>query len=95
MTPKNKFYIDGKWVTPSNLDVIEVINPSTEEVIFTVGSGTNADVDKAVVAAKNAFTKFSKTKSSEKIELLSEIREVYKKRRDVLVQKVLKKFPML
>ena len=88
MTPKNKFYIDGKWVTPSNLDVIEVINPSTEEVIFTVGSGTNADVDKAVVAAKNAFTKFSKTKSSEKIELLSEIREVYKKRFEDIAQTI-------
>ena len=58
------FYIDGKWVSPSKLDVIEVINPSTEEVIFTVGSGTSADVDDAVVAAKNAFTKFSKTKYS-------------------------------
>ena len=88
MTPKNKFYIDGKWVSPSKLDVIEVINPSTEEVIFTVGSGTSADVDDAVVAAKNAFTKFSKTKCSEKIELLSEIREVYKKRFEDIAQTI-------
>tara|TARA_B100000700_G_scaffold106381_1_gene120067 strand:- start:372 stop:1793 length:1422 start_codon:yes stop_codon:yes gene_type:complete len=88
MIQKNKFYIDGKWVAPSNLDIIEVKNPSNEEIIFTVGSGTNNDVDKAVFAAKNAFTKFSKTKISERIELLSEIREVYKKRFEDIAQTI-------
>ena len=77
-----KFYIDGKWVDPVKPDVIDVINPASEKSIGNVSVGSKADIDKAVKAARNAFQKFSKTLVSERVELLTEIRNIYKKRFD-------------
>lgn len=50
-----ELYIDGEWVSPAGTDSIEVINPATEQVIGSVPSGADADVDAAVTAARNAF----------------------------------------
>ena len=56
-----KFYIDGKWVEPSTSRTLDVINPATEEVAGKIALGAQADVDKAVAAAKKAFKTWSKT----------------------------------
>jgi aldehyde dehydrogenase (NAD+) len=48
-------YIGGQWVAPSSSDVIEVVSPSTEQVIGTVPSADRSDVDRAVAAAREAF----------------------------------------
>ena len=77
-----KFYIDGKWVDPVKPDVIDVINPASEKSIGNVSVGSKADIDMAVKAARNAFQNFSKTLVSERVELLTEIRNIYKKRFD-------------
>ena len=50
-----KFYIDGKWVSPSTNRLLDVISPVTEEIIFQVAEADIADVDKAVAAAHQAF----------------------------------------
>ena len=76
----SKFYIDGDWVDPIEPNSIPVINPASEESIGNVSIGSKEDVDKAVQAARNAFQSFSKTLVSERVELLTEIRNIYKKR---------------
>ncbi|MDA9734540.1 aldehyde dehydrogenase family protein [SAR116 cluster bacterium] len=78
----SKFYIDGDWVNPIEPNSIPVINPASEESIGNVSIGSKEDVDKAVQAARNAFQSFSKTLVSERVELLTEIRNIYKKRFD-------------
>ena len=78
----SKFYIDGDWVDPIEPNSIPVINPASEESIGNVSIGSKEDVDKAVQAARNAFQSFSKTLVSERVELLNEIRNIYKKRFD-------------
>ena len=78
----SKFYIDGDWVDPIEPNSIPVINPASEESIGNVSIGSKEDVDKAVQAARNAFQSFSKTLVSERVELLTEIRNIYKKRFD-------------
>ena len=75
-----KFYIGGEWVDPSHAETIEVINPATEEVIETISAGSAEDVDRAVSAARAAFDGFSRTSREERIELLTKVRETYKKR---------------
>ena len=75
----SKFYIDGDWVDPIEPNSIPVINPASEESIGNVSIGSKEDVDKAVQAARNAFQSFSKTLVSERVELLTEIRNIYKK----------------
>jgi len=51
----DKLFIGGKWVTPQGTGRIEVINPTTEQVIASVPDGTEADLDLAVAAAREAF----------------------------------------
>ena len=52
---KDSLYINGKFVAPATRDTIEVIDPSTGEVLATVPDSSAADVDRAVIAARAAF----------------------------------------
>jgi len=51
----DKFFIGGKWVEPSSSDVIEVIDSATEEPYFSVPEAREADMARAVDAAREAF----------------------------------------
>ena len=51
----NQFYIDGKFNTPDGKEVIELINPATEQKVGHVVSGSVKDVNKAVTSAQHAF----------------------------------------
>ncbi|HUE08771.1 MAG TPA: aldehyde dehydrogenase [Acidimicrobiales bacterium] len=51
----DRFFIGGKWVEPSSSDVIEVIDSSTEERYFSVPEAREADMARAVDAAREAF----------------------------------------
>ena len=53
----DRFFIDGQWAQPSSNATIDVINSSTEEVFLRVAEAKEADVNKAVAAAKKAFDK--------------------------------------
>ena len=46
-----KLYINGEWIQSSGNDVIEVVNPATEEIIGSIPVGSQGDVDAAVTAA--------------------------------------------
>ena len=79
MRENRQFYIDGEWVDPVSPNSFDVINPATEEVCGHISMGSEADVDKAVAAAKAAFQTFSRTSTQERIELLESCIAVYKK----------------
>ncbi|MCU1377856.1 MAG: Betaine-aldehyde dehydrogenase, partial [Acidimicrobiales bacterium] len=55
MIVKDKLFIDGQWIDPAGSGKIEVIEAATEQVLGTAPDGTEADIDKAVVAARRAF----------------------------------------
>jgi aldehyde dehydrogenase (NAD+) len=78
MKDARQFYIDGKWVAPTQPNDFPVVNPATEEQIATISLGSAADVDKAVAAAKRAFDSFSETTVEQRRELLQRIVAVYK-----------------
>jgi aldehyde dehydrogenase (NAD+) len=82
MTNALKFYIDGKWVEPSGAARLPVIDPCTEEAIAEVAMGTPADIDRAVAAAKHAFTSFSQTTPAERLALIRRILDVFLERHD-------------
>ena len=60
MLDKRKFYINGKWVSPSKPNDLEVINPSNEDPYAVISLGSKEDIDKAVKAAKTAFESWKK-----------------------------------
>ena len=74
-----QFYIDGQWVTPAGAKTCDVINPATEEVCARISLGTEADVDRAVTAARKAFESFSQTSRQERIDLLESCVATYQK----------------
>lgn len=51
----DKLFIGGKWVEPATDRVIEVVSPIDGATIASVPEATEADVDKAVEAARRAF----------------------------------------
>ena len=75
MTDYDQLYIDGAWVPSSGSDTIEVVNPSTEQVIAAVPAGTPADVDRAVAAAKAAFQTWGFTSKDERGKYVQAIAE--------------------
>ncbi len=79
MREYKQFYINGEWVEPTTPHDFDVINPATEEVCAHISLGSEADVNKAVAAAKTAFESFSRTSRQERIELLESCIAVYKK----------------
>jgi len=82
------FYIDGAWVPPVKPATRDVINPATEQSIGKISMGSAEDVDRAVKAARKAFTTFSRTTPAERIALLENIVRVYKTRQDELAQTI-------
>jgi aldehyde dehydrogenase (NAD+) len=75
-----KFYIDGKWVDPTELKTLTVENPATEQVSGKIAIGSAADVDRAVKAARKAFATWSQTSREERLKVLQRIAEEYQKR---------------
>ena len=77
---KKDFYINGQWLKPSQINDLEVIDPSTEEVCAIISLGSEKDTDNAVKAAKNSFELWWGTSKDKKIDLLNNLLEIYKKR---------------
>ncbi|NKQ58053.1 aldehyde dehydrogenase [Amycolatopsis sp. K13G38] len=51
----DRFFIGGKWETPSTDSTFEVIEAPTEEKYFTVAEARRGDVERAIAAARTAF----------------------------------------
>jgi aldehyde dehydrogenase (NAD+) len=75
MIIRDKFYIDGAWVTPVGTGTLDVIDASTEEVMGRVPDGVEADANRAVEAAARAFETWGQTTAQERRALLMKLRE--------------------
>lgn len=65
-------YINGQWVHSSEGEVIEVLNPATEEVVDTVPNGSPADALKAIEAANTAFKDWRWMPALERCDMMQE-----------------------
>jgi aldehyde dehydrogenase (NAD+) len=63
---RDKLYIGGEWVEPAGEGTIEVLNPSTEELLGTIPEGDAEDADRAVRAARAAFDGWSRVSPYER-----------------------------
>ncbi|TMW71301.1 aldehyde dehydrogenase family protein [Alteribacter natronophilus] len=86
MRNQTKHFINGEWTDSTGSETIDVINPATEEVMGTISSGTEEDLDKAVKAARAAFPSFSRSTKEERIQWLKNIAEGYEARKDELIE---------
>ena len=83
-----RFYVDGQWVDPVEPHTVDVENPATEEVAGRISLGSAADVDRAVTAARRAFTTWSVTTREERLEVLNAILAEYQARAADLAEAV-------
>src|SRR3954451_4946595 len=67
---QHKNFVGGKWVDAIEGGTMEVLNPATGETIAEVARGTQADVDRAVDAAKQALREGLETTPRERSEAL-------------------------
>jgi len=67
---QHKNLVGGEWVDAVEGGTMEVLNPATGETIAEVPSGTQADVDRAVEAAKKALPEWLETTPGERAEAL-------------------------
>jgi acyl-CoA reductase-like NAD-dependent aldehyde dehydrogenase len=74
-------YYGGAWQTPKAAGAIDVLSSATEEAIGRVPSGTAADVDAAVGAARRAFDgDWSRTTVEERAGWLDKLADAMKSR---------------
>jgi acyl-CoA reductase-like NAD-dependent aldehyde dehydrogenase len=56
MIVRDKLYIGGSWVAPSNPDLLlDILSPHDQSVLGRAAQAADADVDAAVAAAREAF----------------------------------------
>jgi aldehyde dehydrogenase (NAD+) len=79
-------YINGRFVTSHGTQVIDLVNPTNNEVIGKVTMADEVDTRNAIAAAKAAFKTFSQTSKAERMDYLQRLHESVSKRMDDLVQ---------
>ncbi len=75
-----KMFIDGKFVENTSGNWIDVLNPSTEEVISRMPDGTVEDAQRAIDAAERAQEKWEKLPAVERAGYLIKIAQGIRKR---------------
>jgi 1-pyrroline dehydrogenase len=73
---QHKNLVGGEWVDAAEGGTREVINPATGETIAEVPEGTQADVDRAVEAASEAWAEWRESTPQERSELLLKLAEI-------------------
>ncbi len=80
-----RMLIGGEWVEAQSGETFETINPSTGELIANVASAGEADVDRAVAAARAAFEgPWAKVKPDERTRLLLKLADLIEANADEL-----------
>jgi aldehyde dehydrogenase (NAD+) len=75
--------IDGRHVPSASGRTFKTLNPANEQVIATVAEGNEADVDRAVAAARRAFEgPWRSMRASERGQILLRLAELMKQHAD-------------
>ncbi|HEV2021520.1 MAG TPA: aldehyde dehydrogenase family protein, partial [Terriglobales bacterium] len=85
-----KLLIGGQWVDSSDGKTFDTVNPATGEVLTQIAAATQADVEKAVAAARKAFddsaAPWQKMTASERGKLLWKIADLIEQNIDELAE---------
>ena len=82
-----ELFINGKFEKPSSKKYFDTINPANEEKLSSIAEANNTDVNKAVIAARNAYEKgWKKTSPKERSKYIFRIaRIIQEKARELAV----------
>ncbi|GHH89990.1 aldehyde dehydrogenase [Streptomyces capillispiralis] len=80
IAPSYGLFIDGEFTEAADGKVFKTVSPSTEEVLAEVAEAGEADVDRAVKAARKAFEKWSALPGAERAKYLFRIARIIQER---------------
>jgi 1-pyrroline dehydrogenase len=83
---QHKNLVGGEWVDALDGQTMEVLNPSTGEVIAEVPKCSEADVDRAVEAARKAWDEWQAKTPKDRMELLLALADVMEENAEELWQ---------
>lgn len=85
-----QLFIDGKWVTSTSGETIDIVSPSTEEVIARVQNGTVEEAEQALKAAEKAQKSWKKLPARSRAELLYKLADEIKANAEFLAELLVK-----
>lgn len=88
MFDRDNFYINGSWTAPVTPVFREVVNPATSKALGRIPMGSEADLEKAVKAARAAFAPWAATPLSERSALLAALASAMKARADQFAEAI-------
>ncbi|MBY8340455.1 MULTISPECIES: aldehyde dehydrogenase family protein [Streptomyces] len=80
IAPSYGLFIDGEFTEAADGKVFKTVSPSTEEVLSEIAQAGEADVDRAVKAARRAFEKWSALPGAERAKYLFRIARIIQER---------------
>ncbi|MFF4151815.1 aldehyde dehydrogenase family protein [Streptomyces sp. NPDC001651] len=80
IAPSYGLFIDGEFTDAADGKVFKTVSPSSEEVLSEIAQAGEADVDRAVTAARKAFEKWSALPGSERAKYLFRIARIIQER---------------
>ncbi|MEM7381929.1 MAG: aldehyde dehydrogenase family protein, partial [Bacteroidota bacterium] len=85
-----QLFIDGNWISSESGETIDIINPTTEEVIGRVQNGTVEEAEQALQAADKAQKLWRKMPARQRAELLYALADEIKANADYLAKLLVK-----
>ncbi|GBR18214.1 aldehyde dehydrogenase [Gluconobacter japonicus] len=86
MAPKYDLFINNEWVAPETGEWISVENPATKETVGQAARGGEADLDRAVAAAKAAFPAWSRKTATERADYVHALKDLVKRDKEKLAE---------
>ncbi|MFD5771274.1 aldehyde dehydrogenase family protein [Streptomyces sp. NPDC127049] len=80
IAPSYGLFIDGEFTDAADGKVFKTVSPSSEEVLSEIAQAGEADVDRAVKAARKAFEKWSALPGAERAKYLFRIARIIQER---------------
>ena len=84
----DRVFIDGEWVVPAGHERCAVIDPATEQPVADIALGNAQDVDRAVAAARLAFSAWSASPPAQRAALLERVRALVLERAEAFAQAI-------
>lgn len=81
-------YVNGQWVAAEGAAALDVENPGTGETLAKVPLSTQADLDRAVAAARSAFRVWSRTPASQRVQPMFKLVELLKANQEKIARTI-------
>jgi succinate-semialdehyde dehydrogenase/glutarate-semialdehyde dehydrogenase len=84
MQVPHDLYIDGQWTAGSNGKRVDIVDPATEQVVDSVPSANEADLDAALAAAEKGFKQWREVDAWTRSAKVRRVAELIRERADAI-----------